>query len=505
MLHPEDRAASAEIFARIAAGEVGVDDAVRRYVRRDGGLIYTRRVAVALREPDGRVQCVLVQLEDVTGERLARAELRQRAARDPLTGLATGESLADELEVSGAARSLLVVAIRELSRVNGALGRRCGDQLLVAVAERLRGCCRDGDVVARLGGADFAILLDDGDRGSVSALAGRVTAALRAPFVLGDRTVRLAFNIGTAADPAGSQSLAALLHHADLAVQANTSSAAEEWTGFDPAMIDSSARAFTIESDLKAAVDRAELTLAYQPIVDVAAGTVRAVEALSRWRHPHLGEVSPAEFIPAAERIGVIAELTRWVLDTSCTDLARWRRDYPAAAELRVTVNVPPRCLSAVGFPEIVAECLTRASVPADRLILEITESALSLADATAVDNAKALRRMGLGLAIDDFGVGESSLARLARFPMTHLKLDRSFLDGVTGPEQEAPLVRATIAMAAELGLTLIAEGVETEQQLDLLRRYQCPQAQGYLLARPQPGTAIEPLLAACTIDRARP
>jgi diguanylate cyclase (GGDEF)-like protein len=447
-------------------------------------------IGVGVRDTDWRV----------TATRQTSAELREGSLRDPLTRLPTGDWLRCEPGMFGVARSMLVIAVDHLAQVNRALGRDRGDQLLIEVARRLTGLSGDGDVVARLDGAEFAILLDDSDGRRVDARARRVTSAMLAPIMLGQTAVTPSFSIGTAADSAGTQSMVMLLHKADLAAHANPVNGTADWTQIAPAVVDSSARRLAIESDLGPALAARELSLAYQPIVDVADGSIRAVEALSRWTHRTLGEVTPDEFIPIAGRIGAIDELTAWVLHTACTDLATWRDTIPAAADLRVSVNVSPWCLSAPRFPRSVTSCLRHAGVPADRLILEITESALNIADATAVANAEALRASGVHLAIDDFGTGASSLARLARFPITHLKLDRCFLERHTLPEHEAPLIRAMVAMAAELDIGLIVEGVETQDHLDMLRRYGCTQAQGHLLGRPQSAARLRELLVTSTV-----
>ncbi len=423
------------------------------------------------------------------------AEMRERSFHDPLTRLPTGDSLIYEPSEAGVARSLLVVAVDHLSQVNGALGRDGGDRLLIEVARRLTGLSSDGDVVARLDGAEFAILLDDFDGRRVGARARRVTSALLPPIMLGQTAVAANFSIGTAADPAGTQSMKALLHNADLAAHANRANGTEHWTQFAPAMLDRASRRLAIESDFPAALVNGELTLVYQPIVEISDGRIRAVEALSRWTHPTLGEVTPDEFIPAAARIGMIGKLTAWVLHAACSNLATWRDASPAAADLRLSVNVSPGCLSDPQFPRTVATHLRQSGVPADRLMLEITESELNVADPTAVANAETLRSGGVYLAIDDFGAGESSLARLARFPITHLKLDRCFLESVRLPQDDVPLIRAVVAMASELDVTLIIEGVETQAHLDLLHRAGCTQAQGYLLGRPHPALRFRQLL----------
>jgi diguanylate cyclase len=428
---------------------------------------------------------------------------RERRLRDPLTRLPTGDALGCELTVSGLARSVLVIAVDDLSHVNGALGRDGGDDLLIEVARRLSGLSGACDVVARLDGPEFAILLDDSDGRRVAARAQRVTTALLPPIMFGDTAVTPRFRIGTASSSSDKDTVASLVHNADIAAHINPSHGVEGWTPFMPSMVQSSTRRLAIESDISAALARGELSVVYQPIIDLSDGRIRVVEALSRWNHRTLGEVRPDEFVPAAERSGAIGNLTAWVLRAACTDLASWREASPGAANLRVSVNISPRCLAEATLPQTVAACLRDCGIEADRLILEITEATLNHADATAVANAHTLRATGVHLAIDDFGAGESSLARLARLPITHLKLDRCFLEHVRLPEHEAPLIGAIAAMAGELGIMLIVGGVETRGQLDLLRRYGCAQAQGYFFGRPYPAAHVLQLLTASEVGSA--
>jgi diguanylate cyclase (GGDEF)-like protein len=451
---------------------------------------------------DSRGQYVLLQLEDVTGERLARDELRERQLRDPLTRLATRESLAYELEISSTPRSLVVVELAELSRINGVLGPSVGDQVLVEAAQRLRACCRDGDLGARLGGAELAILLDDADGSSAGALAQRLAASLAAAVHVDGKVLSVGARIGFTADPSGSQSLESLLQRADLALHLNKAESADAWTGFEPGMLDSSARQLALESDLRLALDNGDIAVVYQPIYDVESGELRTVETLSRWTHPTLGRIEPYEFVGLAERTGQMGALVAHTLRAACADLARWRETFPAqAAGLAVSVNVSPGALGAPEFAALVANCLIDADVPAENLIIEVTETALAEADPVAVANAHKLRDLGVGLALDDFGVGYSSLSRLAQLPVTDIKLDRSFIADLAHAEVEAPIIRAVLAMARELGINVVTEGIETERQLDLVRQYRCPQAQGFLLGMPQPAGDIARLLAGRDTD----
>ncbi|HKC27970.1 MAG TPA: EAL domain-containing protein [Jatrophihabitans sp.] len=251
-----------------------------------------------------------------------------------------------------------------------------------------------------------------------------------------------------------------------------------------------------LASDLRRAVENEDLHLAYQPIIDLSDGTTHAVEALSRWEHPALGPIGPTEFVAIAERSSTIHKLTAWALRTACADLAQWQAIYPSAVELAVAVNVSSTCFGDVKFVEIVAETLARTNVHPRHLILELTETAAADPATTLLGNAARLRRMGVRIALDDFGVGYSSLGRLATVPITDLKLDRT----LTSPALEevlcAALLRATMGLATDLGINLIAEGVEIAAQLDLLRRQGCRYVQGNLLAMPRPAEIIAAELA---------
>lgn len=495
--HPDDRAEVAEVFAALMDGALATHDAVRRYLRSDGSIVFARRVVAAGDSADSRGSYILLQLEDVTGEQVARDELRERQLHDPLTKLATRESLAYELGISAGPRSLVVVELRELSRINGVLGPSYGDQVLVEAAQRLRSCCREADLPARLGGAELAILVDDVDGSAAAAVARRLATALATPMVVNGKSLKVRASIGSTADPDGSLRLDALLQRADLALHLNKADGVDPWTSFEPTMLDSSARQLALETDLRLALDNGDVAVVYQPIFDADTGELRGAETLSRWTHPTLGCIEPSEFTALAEHTGLMDALVAHTLRTACRDLARWRALYPERlSHFTVSVNVSPPVLATPEFVTLVSDCLIDADVPAGCLVIEVTETSLGEADPVAVNNAHELRRLGVGLALDDFGVGYSSLSRLARLPVTDIKLDRSFIQDVRHAEAEAPIIRAVLAMAAELGINVVVEGIETERQLELVRRYRCPQVQGFLLARPQPAAELVQLLA---------
>ncbi|MDT5259426.1 MAG: hypothetical protein QOD10_4506, partial [Mycobacterium sp.] len=496
--HPDDRAGAVITFERLRSGELEVHETIKRYLHRDGHIIYARRVAAAARQPDGTAEYVLLQIEDITAERLAVAQLDQMTVRDQLTELATREFLARQLQLSRTPHTVVLIELDDPARMTSSLGRSGTDQLLVTVAQRLRSCCRDDDIIARLGDTEFAILLQEARPGAGRAVATRIRDAFSTPIHTQHAATTITAHVGIATDTGGTERLDTLLQQANLAAQTNKTSRRESWTTFHPAMLTASARRLALESDLRSAIAAGELSLQYQPIVDLTDGTIHSVEALSRWHHDALGAIAPDEFIPLAERSVLIDELTSWSLRTGCADLARWRARHPTAQHLAVAVNVSILSLAQPGFPTIVADCLTDNGIPPERLILEITETALAKADGATITNAHLIRKSGVRLAIDDFGAGYSSLSRLARLPITELKLDSALIRAHTATDYTfaAAALRAAVGIAADLNLTLVAEGIETQTQLDLLRQYGCTQAQGYLLGRPQSADTLEPNLA---------
>jgi PAS domain S-box-containing protein/diguanylate cyclase (GGDEF)-like protein len=492
--YPEDRADAVAVFDQLRDGSIKVHETLRRYLRRDGRVVYTRRIAAAAPGPDQRADYILLQIEGITAERRATDRLVELAESDPLTGLATRASLARHADLSGQPRSLVLAELNDLPHLTSVLGRAGLDQLIRQLARRLSSRCRSSDVLARVGDSDFAILAVD-PQGTVGpAVASRLAEAFAEPIVVDGQPVGVSAHVGVATDPSGAQQLDALVQHATLEARTQNAAGRRPAVTFQPRMLAPSARQLALETDLRRALGTAQLTLVYQPIVDVADGTIRSVEALARWDHDALGAIAPEEFIPVAERSNLVDELMKWSLHTACTDLAGWRASHPRARDLAVAVNLSAISLANPAFAATVTACLDSSAIPANRLILELTETALAAADA-AIPNADLLRRLGVRLALDDFGAGYSSLVRLTRFPITELKLDRALTHSSVRPETQRALVRASVNLAADLGLTVVAEGIETQEQLDLIRACGCPQAQGYLFAAPQTAADLTDLL----------
>jgi PAS domain S-box-containing protein len=488
--HPDERPDALALLQQLVRGEVDVHESLRRYLHRDGHIIRARRVVAAARQPDGQIDHLLVQVENITAQRRSRPPLR--APRDGVTGLATRKVLALQLELSAnIPRSLVLVQLPDLPHLTATPDGE-SEQLLAHVAAVLTRCSRNGDLVARVDAREFAIVVEDADANTGPALANRVRGALANPIVTEHGTTTLTVLVRVASDPAGTRHLDGLLHearHPATPIPASAGlrrAASRRPSSGHGDSLTASARDLALQADLDRALHEQDLRLVYQPIIALADGSMRSVEALSRWRHPALGPVAPAEFIAIAERGPAIHTLTQWALQTACADLAVWQARYPAAAQLSVAVNVSVQSFEMLDFPQQVADCLATTGLDPQHLILEITESAAAESATSFIDNAARLRGLGIGIALDDFGTGHSSLARIARLPLTELKLDQSLIGPASNEATAAAVLRAVVNLTADLGLGLVAEGVETPGQLELLYRCHCPHAQGNLLAPAQ-------------------
>jgi diguanylate cyclase len=434
-----------------------------------------------------------------------RRLLRQAAAsshqalHDSLTGLPNRELFADRVgqAIRAADRelqpaALLLLDLDRFKDVNDTLGHHHGDQLLCEVGTRLEAALRQVDTVARLGGDEFAVLVPGATAEGAAAVADKLRTALHAPLTLDGVTLDLDASIGIAVYPDHGNDTAELLQHADVAMY----SAKQTHAGFmvyDPAVDQHSPRRLALLGGLRRALERDELVLHYQPKADLRSGLILGAEALVRWQHPEHGLLGPGEFIPLAERTGLIHPLTRWVLDAALRQAAQWRRD---GHQLSVAVNVSTRCLLDPGLPDQVAERLEAWQVPAGSLVLEVTESAVMADPARALDVLGRLHGLGVRLAVDDFGTGYSSMAYLKALPVDELKVDRSFVGQMAESSSDAVIVRSTIDLGHNLGLRVVAEGVESQETWRKLEALGCDTAQGYYLGRPMSPADLEHWLA---------
>ncbi len=432
----------------------------------------------------------------------ASRRLRHQALHDALTGLPNRSLL--HLRAERALRgdhpaAILLIDLDRFKEVNDTLGHEHGDELLVEVAERLRGALRQGDTLARFGGDEFAVLLDGlPHRGAVAELAGRLQDALRSPFALRGVAVALEASIGAALYPDHGATVSTLLQRADVAMydaKRGRRGVSIYSTERDPY----SADRLGLLAELRRAISGDELILHFQPKVALDTGDVVGVEALVRWQHPTRGLLPPDEFVPLAARTGAVADLTRWVLDSALAQQCSWSAQ---GIDLPVAVNLAAANIVDVTLPDAIAALLARHGVAGDRLECEISEHTVMSDPERAIDVLERLRDLGVRLSLDDFGTGHSSLAYLKRLPLDEVKIDRSFVAGMAEDENDAVIVRSTIDLARNLGLVVVAEGVETEDVMLELATLSCDTAQGYHLSRPLPAGELTTWLLARPVTR---
>jgi diguanylate cyclase (GGDEF)-like protein len=422
----------------------------------------------------------------------ASRRLRHQALHDALTGLPNRTLLhrRAERDLRGDdPAAMLLIDLDRFKEVNDTLGHDYGDALLVEVAERLGGALRRGDTLARLGGDEFAILVAGApDRGAVVELATRLQAALRRPFALRGVAVELEASIGVALYPEHGTTIGRLLQRADVAMydaKRGRRGVATYTADRDPY----SADRLGLLAELRSAIERDELVLHYQPKISLETGELTGVEALVRWQHPSRGLLGPDAFIPLAERTGAVADLTRWVVDHALAQCRAWR---DRGIDLPVAVNLAAANIVDVTLPEAIGALLERYDVPAEQLECEISEHTVMADPVRATAVLAGLRELGVGLSLDDFGTGHSSLSYLKRLPLDEVKIDRSFVAGMAADENDAVIVRSTIDLARNLGLRVVAEGVETAEIMDALRELRCDVAQGYVISRPLPADELD-------------
>jgi len=442
--------------------------------------------------------------EEIDARRVAEAELAHQATHDPLTGLPNRVLLHDRLRDAlarvgdeFAAVSVLLLDLDRFKVVNDSLGHAVGDRILVAVAQRLQAAVRPGDTVARLGGDEFAILCA-GINGAIDAVgvADGIAQAFAEPFVMGDAEPWLSASVGIAIGTDRDLDPNVLLRDADAVMYRAKERGRNRWEIFDESLREGAVERLRIETDLRRALAEDELVLHLQPLVSLVDGTVLGAEGLVRWEHPERGLMLPDEFIGVSEESGLVIPLGEQVLAQGCAQLARWA-EQPENRSLTVSLNVSARQLVRADLVGAVKKALARSGSDPRRLCLEITETALMDDVDAAVRVLRTLRDLGVRLWIDDFGTGYSSLVYLRRLQLDGLKIDRSFVAGLTTEPEDHAIVAGTINLAHSLGLVALAEGVETAEQARELRRLGCDQAQGFLWSRAVPPADIEEWLAA--------
>jgi diguanylate cyclase (GGDEF)-like protein len=459
---------------------------------------------------DGPVTSLLGIARDITERRKAEETIRRLAYHDALTGLPNRALFEDRLRLALAqaqrSRQMLAVMFLDLDRfklVNDTIGHAGGDQLLKDVAADLSEIVREGDTVARIGGDEFIFLLTGlGKAEDAIIVAERILDRLRAPRLLGKQEFRVSTSIGITLFPRDAGDAESLLRHADTAMYRAKERGRNNYQFYTPSMETSLLDRLSIENDLRHAIERQQMLVYYQPVVDTASGRIVGSEALLRWQHPERGIVSPDQFIPLAEESGMITEIGEWVLHAACTQNKAWQ--HPGHEPLWVTVNVSARQLESEGLVLAVLRVLRETGLPPHCLRLEITEGAMMKNVEPIIAMLEDLHDMGVGIAVDYFGTGYSSLSYLKRFPITTIKIDRSFVGDIVTDANDAAIVTTVITMAHNLHLKVVAEGVETQEQLEFLREHACDEFQGYLISPPVTAAEFEKMLPEGKQQRAK-
>ena len=492
--HPDDIEASMTAVREIVAGERYGYRAEKRCLHSRGHHVWTAVNVSPIRDEQGDLLHLIVQIEDITERKEQEAKLTHQALHDPLTGLPNRVLFADRVRVVSARRDsgsfgVIYIDLDTFKPINDTFGHSAGDEVLVEVARRLEGRLREGDTLARLGGDEFAVLCDDTDEAAARLVAERVIEAFAKPFAIGEREVHQAASVGVAVQPRDGRPMdpEQVLRWADLAMYRAKASGTSRYAMFEGWMGEDHPDRGGLEKELRHGLEDGELTVHYQPEVDLVTGRVTGAEALVRWQHPERGLLEPAEFIFVAEDSELIVAIDDFVLWKASHEAARWRRALPDDTPFVISVNLSERRLAEPGLSNKIAQAISEADLPADSLCLEVAERAMLDRRGDALSALPDLEALGVRLLIDDFGVAVTSFSAIQRLPrLNAIKIDRSFIAGLGRSREDSVGVAAIIGLAHGLKLTATAEGVETAEQLAELRELHCDRAQGYFFARPQ-------------------
>ena len=488
-LHPKDVARAREAFDALLRGEVSTAPVLMRFRHADGSWIHLEALGNNLLEHPG-IRGIVLTSRDVTERKRAEERVQYLANYDVLTGLPNRFLMQDRLTqaIAHAHRNRLRVALMhiDLDRfkvVNETLGHYVGDALLKQAAERVRKATREADTVARVGGDEFTIVFPNVTSvQALSAAAEGMLDDLSRAFPGEGQELFVSASVGISLYPDDAGSVDELIKHADAAMSTAKHLGRNNFQFFTADMNQEVQERMLIEAGLRTAIQRDELSLLYQPKIDLATRRIFGAEALLRWKHPKLGMISPSRFVPVAEEAGLVGQIGEWVLHTACRQIREWQ---DAGYSLQVAVNVSARQFQEYDVAELVMDIMRNTGVLAQNLELELTESAVMNDAEASIVTLERLAELGVQIAIDDFGTGYSSLSYLKRLPLDLLKIDQSFVRDISSDPNDAAIVRAIITLARSLGIKVIAEGVENEAQLAFLNAYGCQYAQGYLFGRP--------------------
>jgi diguanylate cyclase (GGDEF)-like protein/PAS domain S-box-containing protein len=497
LTHPDDRASDRTRLADLLAGRLASYRHEKRFLRADGGEAWVLATGSAVMDANGNPRYLIVQYEDITNRRRAEQMLNFRALHDPLTGMPNRVLLVDRLghalavaDRTGQQLGLLFLDLDRFKVVNDTHGHEAGEQVLVEVARRLRELLPADSTAARVGGDEFVVLCEGvTHEEAVLALAHRILDEIRRPMQLADAPLSVTASMGVVLAGGPEDRAESLLRDAHTALYRAKERGRDRIEVFDEAMRRQTVQRLRLESALKLALEEHQITVAYQPTIDLRTGVLEGVEALARWQHPNLGKVGAEAFMTIAEDSGLIVPIGMWVLNEACRQAAAWR---DSGRFLTVGVNLSARQLNRPGLANLVETMMGEHALTPDMLRLEITESVLVEAGAATVTELHHLKDLGVSLGIDDFGTGYSSMSYLKRFPVDFIKVDRTFVAGLGRDREDTAIVQATLALGHALDLEVIAEGIETPDQARRLVAMGCDLAQGYLYGKPQPAeTAV--------------
>lgn len=489
-LHADDFDRTMQAGSAVTDDPSGLATIQTRVQHGDGGWRWVELVLRDLRH-DEAVEGVVINVRDISDRKAAEAQLEHQALHDPLTGLPNRSLLSDRLDHAlsrtsrqGGIVGLLFLDLDKFKHINDSHGHDVGDRLLVAVADRIQAMVRDSDTVARVGGDEFVVLAEDLENvDELFTLAERIIESFRVAVSTGVELLHTTASVGLAVATDGDSDVTTVLRNADAAMYQAKEGGRNRIEVFDTALQARLEHRLDTEAALRAGLMKGEFTLHYQPIMELGSLAVTGVEALVRWEHPTRGLIAPDEFIPIAEDSGLIVELGAWVLHAACRQIVSWQ--HRLGVDLEIAVNISARQLVSPGLAKTVTEVIERTGIAPDQLCLEVTETALIDQPEIAIANLESLLELGIDIALDDFGTGHASLTYLRTLPITHIKIDRSFTAGLGSNPSDTTITEFTIALAHGLELQVIAEGIETQTQLDLLKHMNCDLGQGYHLGRP--------------------
>lgn len=507
LLHPDDR----HLFTKTIESAAPTDDTQdfeHRIVRPDGEVRWVHRQGKIVRGDSGEALRVMGTVHDITERKELERKLAHQATHDPLTGLLNRQALQEhvedaasgkhEAETSEGPLAILFLDLDDFKVVNDSLGHAVGDQLLASVGLRLKQCLRGESIAARFGGDEFVVVLENvSDTAEAEAVAKRILRSLSEPFSLEGHRLFVTASIGIAVNGIAGATPDDLLQAADIALYRAKDSLKARYATFEPARDAHALERLDLENDLREAIERDELRVHYQPVFSLQTREVAGIEALMRWKHPERGTMSPEEFIPLAEETGLIVPLGRWILEVACRQAREWQFRYPREPQPIMGVNLSLRQFQSPGLVEEVDHILRETGLEPEHLALEITESVAMYDQESTASTLERLKSLGVWLVIDDFGSGNSSLAYLtSRFNMDHLKIGGSFIREFSEDVENQPLLQGLIDFGHTVGLRVIAEGVETAEQLERVRQMGCDFVQGYYISRPLPTIATAEMLA---------